>query len=285
MKKPTLKSKASVFCDIDWKGRIGRREQEFPPTPWPYLPSFNWSLVGKLNEAPREELLKAIRSALSQWTGVIQIKCKETNKAEEDSTTNLRIKICSPGDRFPDKRPGVLGHAYVGGANCSIYNLKPAGRCGEIVINDTGSVVDKLDIHTFHNLILHEFGHVIGLHHWVGEERSVMAPKMSVALYTGALRLSDIDIQNIRAAYKNSGKVPPKSTPAAKDTGPPVVFAFRSPGRVVVLRNKKVVGSMAPSFFVKEYRGKKVIEEGSNKAFTVCGTDMPQNSKLVPFCK
>ena len=172
-----------------------------------------WDLLQDSEDIPGVKLeKKAISRALLRWQIVIKdLKFRRFNK----NSSRQRIAKVKPSIRIEFKQedevwaksPGVLAYAYFPGqGNVSgkvVFNEKALWSLDGK--NVAAWKVDprykknsktKLKSYLIEHVLLHEFGHMLGLRHDEKDKSSVMYP-----FYSGILNLSNSDISRIQSKY------------------------------------------------------------------------------------
>ncbi|KAF3919939.1 hypothetical protein AA313_de0203936 [Arthrobotrys entomopaga] len=278
-----------------------KRSFDVPPIAWVGDLNFRWSLDDKSADASvRIQVMAEVSKALNKWQAVLPAMrhTPTPNNANEDATTNLRIKLAVPGETFTAGN-GARGFAAPGGAPCGIFHMKAQGRCGEISLNLQSGEMTMSDLH---NTVLHEFGHVLGLSHWIGGDRNVMGT--SGLILTDAQRrvspyweLTDLDKKHIldlfpggRPKLTAAGGQTPLGGPGgsgsgvaatSKGTGPVTKISLRNTGGSFIVSGIPA-GDMPFRKFAlsQQYRGQRY--ELNGQVFTLCADDMPKQWK--PYC-
>ncbi|KAF3927956.1 hypothetical protein ABW20_dc0108797 [Dactylellina cionopaga] len=187
---------ARRICDVATSSRPQIRSALIK---WNLPHAFKWSLSGSLPGISRTDLMDAIGRALTKWGTVIDISSIRIEDATSSGPIELDIRIEGPEVSDPLFQPGwgTAGAASVGPEMCPASNNRV---CGWIRVNNTKTKPRELNINMFHNTILHEFGHVLGLQHYPGRG-AIMSSSTSEDYYTREQELTPIDIQNIRNLY------------------------------------------------------------------------------------
>lgn len=162
-----------------------------------------WSM---LNDTPDIEGVKleekCVKRALLRWQIVIdnlKFKKWKTNKPDPQ----IRIEfLTGDQDKLFRESKGTLAYAYFPGQGSVsgrvVFNEDVLwSTTGEGVphINQGGQKV-VLKTYILEHVLLHEFGHMLGLRHDKKDKASVMYP-----FYSGILKLSDRDIERIQSRY------------------------------------------------------------------------------------
>ena len=195
------------------KGKvIAKTEIEEWPKKWNKEVLY-WDLIKDSEDIPGEKLERAsIARALLRWQIVIKdLKFRRYNPrsgrqriARAKPTIRIEFKV---EDEVWAKSPGVLAYAYFPGQGTAsgrvVFNEKALwsldGKKVSAWKHDsryTRENKTKLRTYLIEHVLLHEFGHMLGLKHDTTDKSSVMYP-----YYSGILNLSNNDITRIQAKY------------------------------------------------------------------------------------
>ena len=172
-----------------------------------------WDLLQDSEDIPGVKLEKnSISRALLRWQIVIKdlkfrrYNPRSTRQRVAKAKPTIRVEF-KQEDEVWAKSPGVLAYAYFPGqGNVSgrvVFNEKALWSLDGKSIK--GWKVDprykkdsktKLKSYLIEHVLLHEFGHMLGLKHDTKDKSSVMYP-----YYSGILKLSNRDISRIQAKY------------------------------------------------------------------------------------
>ncbi|EWC48010.1 hypothetical protein DRE_02589 [Drechslerella stenobrocha 248] len=188
-----------------YRRRILSREQDDlknSPNKWPSRQQFRWRLTGTVGGLRRSAMERAIARALRRWaayTGFTFVRV--------ENGANLEITVCTPDVDDPDfpylgDNSAIAAHASMGPYGSSMFLDERNTFQAAIKLNNT-KTGPKWNIRMFHNVILHESGHVLGLGHSL-----VLGAVMNRSIdegtggFTTELPLGGEDIKNIRAYYE-----------------------------------------------------------------------------------
>ena len=195
------------------KGKvIATSEIEEWPKKW-NKPVLYWDLLVDTEDIPGVKLEKqAIARALLRWQIVIKnLKFRRynpTSKRQRMANTQPTIRIeFKQEDEVWAKSPGVLAYAYFPGqgkvSGKVVFNEKALWsldgksiKAWKIDKRYTKESKTKLKTYLIEHVLLHEFGHMLGLKHDTQDKSSVMYP-----YYSGILKLSKSDVSRIQAKY------------------------------------------------------------------------------------
>jgi hypothetical protein len=195
------------------KGKvIAKSEQEEWPKKW-NTEILYWDLVQDSEDIPGVKLEKAsIARALLRWQIVIKdLKFRRYNsrsirQRKRGNKATIRIEF-KQEDEVWAKSPGVLAYAYFPGqgkvSGKVVFNEKALWsldgksiKAWKIDKRYTKESKTKLKTYLIEHVLLHEFGHMLGLKHDTQDKSSVMYP-----YYSGILKLSKSDVSRIQAKY------------------------------------------------------------------------------------
>ena len=177
---------------------------------WPHkweTPILYWDLVSDSPDIEGVELEeKLVKRALLRWQIVVKdLKFRKWRTGKPAARIRIEFKTGEQDEMFA-KSKGTLAYAYFPGqGNASgkvIFNDDNLwSTTGEGVphINPDGSRV-VLKAYILEHVLIHEFGHMLGLRHEKYARESVMYP-----YYSGTLKLSETDILRIQSKYGERG--------------------------------------------------------------------------------
>ncbi|KAF3912603.1 hypothetical protein AA313_de0203594 [Arthrobotrys entomopaga] len=180
-------------------GDLGKRQASPDATQkWPEGFAFRWQLNGTIRGLDQATMEAGIARALEKWGGLSNFTYTKDN-----SNPNVTISVIKRDGEEPNfSNPFTLGYSGVG----------PDGRSGQLTgyvrLNDTSTGSNRWNPTLFHDMFLHEFGHVMGLGH-AFDANAIMAP--AVRPLGGERPLTNTDINKFKAFY--SGYSAPARNP------------------------------------------------------------------------
>ncbi len=173
---------------------------------WPHKwddPVLYWDLVSDSPDIEGVDLEeKSVSRALLRWQVVISdLKFRKWRKNKPAPKIRIEFRTGENDDLFR-KSKGTLAYAYFPGQGAvsgkvvfNDDNLWSTTGKGVPHINPDGSRV-VLKAYLLEHVLIHEFGHMLGLRHDKADRKSVMYP-----FYSGILDLSGTDILRIQKKY------------------------------------------------------------------------------------
>ncbi|KAK6530531.1 matrix metallopeptidase [Orbilia ellipsospora] len=166
---------------------LEKRQTRYGGNPvWPRGTTFKWRLEGTIQGLDQTSMESAMERAFRKWESLTGFKFMKVSQSP-----NVRISVKGPNqvDReFQRTTLAVGGGTWIGTTRMN----------GSIKFNDTRNKSVRWNVPTFHNVCLHEFGHVLGLDH-VPVRTAVMAA--TLIEYSRDQVLTNPDINAYRRYY------------------------------------------------------------------------------------